>query len=58
MTVRSKIVRQDMEEGGTWEGKRSGGWGRRGIRRGEMGKYLLIQTACDRVSCLIRHVYL
>ena len=56
MTVRSKIVRQDMEEGGTWEGKRSGGW-EKGIRRGETGKYLLIQTACDRVSCLIMHVF-
>ena len=31
---------------------------RRGIRRGETGKYPLIQTACDRVSCLIMHVFL
>ena len=28
MTVRSKNVRQDTEEGGTWEGKRSGGTGK------------------------------
>ena len=34
MTVRSKIVRQDMEEGGTWEGKRSGG----GDKKGRNGK--------------------
>ena len=26
MTVGFKCVRQDMKEGGTWEGKRSGGW--------------------------------
>ena len=26
MTVGSYNVRQDTEEGGTWEGKRSGGW--------------------------------
>ena len=50
MTVRSKIVRQDMEEGGTWR-EREVGEGRRGIRRGETGKYLLIQMASDRVSC-------
>ena len=37
MTVRSKIVRQDMEDGGTGEGKRSGGW-EKGIRRGQTGK--------------------
>ena len=29
MTVRSKNARQDMEEGGTWEGKRSGRTGKR-----------------------------
>ena len=28
MTVRSKNARQDTEEGGTWEGKRSGGTGK------------------------------
>ena len=28
MTVRSKNVKQCMEEGGRWEGKRSGGTGK------------------------------
>ena len=37
MTVRTKIVRQDMEEGGTWEGKRSGG-GEKGNKKGRNGK--------------------
>ena len=40
MTVRSKNVRQDMEDGGTWEGKRSGGDEKTGIRTGERGKHL------------------
>ena len=29
MRVRSKNARQDTEEGGTWEGKRTGGTGNR-----------------------------
>ena len=28
MTVRSKNARQDTKDGGTWEGKRSGGTGK------------------------------
>ena len=28
MTVRSKTVKQGMEEGGRWEGKKSGGMGK------------------------------
>ena len=37
MTVRSYNVRQDTEEGGTWEAKRSGGWEKanKNMRNGE-----------------------
>ena len=35
--MRSKIVRQDMEEGETWEGKRSGGW-EKVTKKGRNGK--------------------
>ena len=34
--MRSQNVRQDTEEGGTWEGREVGD-GRREIRRGEIG---------------------
>ena len=37
MIVGFECVRQDMKEGGTWEGKRVGD-GRRRIKRGEMEK--------------------
>ena len=45
------LDRTRTEEGGTWEGKRSGGW-EKGNKKGsrKRGKYRLTWTACDRVS--------
>ena len=36
--MRLQNVKQDMEEGATWEGTISGGWEMRNTRGGEMGK--------------------
>ena len=42
--------RQDMEEGGTWEGKRSGGWEKVNKMRIIGERYLLTWTVCDQIS--------
>ena len=42
--------RQDMEEGGTWEGKRSGGWEKANKKRKNRERYLPTWMAFDRVS--------
>ena len=42
------MLGQDTEEGGTWEGKRSGGW-EKAIKRGEIEKVPTWMT-CDQVS--------
>ena len=42
--------RQDMEEGGTREGKRSGGWEKANKKRIYAERYLPTWTAFDRVS--------
>ena len=42
--------RQDMEEGGTCEGKRSGGWEKANKKRKIGERYLPTWTVCDRVS--------
>ena len=61
MTVGSYNVRQDTEEGGTWEGKRSGGWEKANKKRrigestymdGMRPSFLLI-FACLTVSNIV-----
>ena len=45
-----------MEEGGTWEGKRSGGWEKRTKKKMRSGKKdQSTWTASDRVSYQILH---
>ena len=52
ISCESEVInnRQDMEEGGTWEGKRSGGWEKPNKKRRNGERYLPTWTACDRVS--------
>ena len=38
--MRLQNVRQDMEEGGTWEGKRSWGWKKGNKKRKRNGKII------------------
>ena len=50
MTVRSENVKQCTEEGGTWEGKRSGRTGKREKDEVNGEWYLPTYIACDQVS--------
>ena len=40
----------DMEEGGTWEGKRSGGWEKANKKRRNGERYLPTWAAFDQIS--------